>query len=291
MIQSLPLFVFLVMLAFLIAMAGICVFAGLHARRRAALIKAMPTSQIGSAEDGYREFEGTIEAIDGQTLSAPLTLSPCCWYHARVEKWVPRRGSSETSRWETVREITSSSPFLLRDATGVCAVYPDGAEVTPTDKSLWYGASQEPSDRSPKRVGPGESAKGMLEIACGPNSRYRYFEERMYDGDPLLVLGHFSRMHEEDATDEDDEPLDSDADDSLDDHSEEGERDAESFSELAKQVTANSISSGARTHPFILSTTPQAAHVAISELGGLGALFIALVPLAIAAYLIWCRYG
>jgi len=284
-------FVFLVMLAFLLAMAGICVFAGLHSRRRAALIKAMPTSQIGSAENGYREFEGTILSIDGRSLSAPLTLSPCCWYHVRVEKWVPRKGSSETPRWETVRETTSSAPFLLRDATGVCAVYPDGAEVTPTDKSLWYGANEEPSDRSPKRVSPGESAKGMLEIAGGPNSRYRYFEERIYEGDPLLVLGHFSTMHEDEVSDEDDEPLDSDAEDSLDEHSEKGEQDAESLSELARQITANSISRGARTQPFILSTTPQATHVAMSELGGLGALFIALVPLAIAAYLIWCRYG
>ena len=291
MIQSLPLPVFLVMLAFLFAMAGICVFAGLHARRRAALIKSMPTSQIAAAEDGYREFEGTIEAIEGRKLTAPLTLSPCCWYHARIEKWVPRNGSRTTPSWETVRETTSSAPFLLRDATGLCAVYPDQAEVTPTDKSLWYGANEEPSDRNPPRVGPGESAKGVLEIAGGPNSRYRYFEERLYEGDPLLALGYVATKRDAGDAAEPDDADDPEMDEALFDDAEERDHDLESLSMSASRITAKSLSSGARKQPFILTTTPQDTHVAMSELGGIGAVFIAMFPLAIAAYLLWCRYG
>jgi hypothetical protein len=35
-------------------------------------------------------------------------------------------------------EYASGTPFFVRDSTGVCTVHPDGAEVTPTDKSQWY---------------------------------------------------------------------------------------------------------------------------------------------------------
>ena len=45
---------------FLLAMAAVAIVAGLQARRRAALIKATPTANIGMAEDGYREFEGSM---------------------------------------------------------------------------------------------------------------------------------------------------------------------------------------------------------------------------------------
>ena len=39
------------------------------------------------AQDGYCEFEGTIEAIAGPQVIAPLTHLPCAWYHAKLEKW------------------------------------------------------------------------------------------------------------------------------------------------------------------------------------------------------------
>lgn len=72
-VGEIPTTPFFVILAFPLSMAGICIFASIQAFRRAKLIEAMPTSQIGSAPDGYVELEGRAEAVRGQTLRAPLT--------------------------------------------------------------------------------------------------------------------------------------------------------------------------------------------------------------------------
>jgi hypothetical protein len=219
-IQSLPLPVFLVIVAFPLGLGGLALFAGFHARRRAAIVKATPTSPIGTAEDGYRELEGTVDAIGGQPLSSPLTNSPCCWFRARVERWSPGRGSGGTGHWKTVRDATSSAPFFVRDATGVCVVRPWGAEVTPKDRSVWQGATEMPEDRNPPRVPPTGSATGPIQVV-GIGMDYRYTEERIYPGDPLVVLGDFTSGRfappaagGEEAADEDD--LLADAEDEVD---------------------------------------------------------------------------
>ena len=60
MVREMGLFPFLFINAFLLAMAGVIIVAAVQGRRRAALVKATPTTNIGMATDGYREFEGTI---------------------------------------------------------------------------------------------------------------------------------------------------------------------------------------------------------------------------------------
>src|SRR5258708_6989529 len=137
-------------------------------------------------------------------LAAPLTHAACCWFHVKVEEY-PSAG--DRSSWSTLGEHASGEPFLILDATGECAVYPDGAEVTPTDRSIWYGPTALPQDHNPPRVGPGDSAEGMLRIEGTPGRRFRYTEERIYDRDPLYALGKFVREiddQDEDENDEDD---------------------------------------------------------------------------------------
>jgi hypothetical protein len=314
MLQSLPLPVFAMFVFFPLLMAGVAAFAGLHARRRAAIVKATPTSPIGMAEDGYREFEGVVEAIGGQTLTSPLTQSPCCWYHAKVEKWVPSRSSSPAS-WTTVREATSDAPFFVRDGTGVCTVRPHGAEVTPKDRSIWKGGTEVPEDRNPKRVPPTESAEGMVRIT-GPGSNYRYTEERLYPGDPLLVLGDFtsgrfaSSAVDDDDEDEDDDLQDNEGDDleanADGDAGDEPDEDAaahpaddpfddsviaDQLTERAWEITKASIGKGASRQPFMFTATPQAQHLEMTSKGGSAAIGIAVVPLAIALFFIWLRYS
>ncbi|HUU33388.1 MAG TPA: hypothetical protein VMW48_04955, partial [Vicinamibacterales bacterium] len=129
-IREAPFGVFLAMMGVPLAMAATAVIAGLNARRQATLLKTTKTSLIGMAEDGYREFEGVVEAIDGRAVVAPLTGSPCCWYSAKVERWArPRSGDIKKFQWQTVRSVTSSAPFFVRDATGACAVRVYAAEV------------------------------------------------------------------------------------------------------------------------------------------------------------------
>lgn len=312
MVSSAPTGVFIAMMGVVLAMAGIALFAGVHALRRARLIGSVPTSSIGSASDGYREFEGTIKPIDGQRLRAPLTGAECCWYRARVEEWVRPVGKGADAKrdWRLVRELISGQPFLARDASGACVVDPDGADVTPTDRSVWRGPTAVPQERDPPRVKPGENAEGFVTKAGGEN-RFRYTEERIYGGDPLYVLGWFETAAS-DAEDEDD------ADDGGD-----GDSDEDS----ADEATAGALESGSgeqalrfpfevsntdwpaeevlrrvagtrrlgrspqRGQPFLISTMPQDKMVEMNALGAKGALFLALVPLAVAALLLWWRFG
>jgi hypothetical protein len=293
MIADLPLGVFIVIVLFFVAMAVLAIVAGLTARKRAALVKATPTSPIGLTTDGYRELEGTIEAVAGPAVTAPLTDWPCAWYHATVERFQQRHSSHSDApnSWVTIHEWTSGAPLLLRDATGVCIVDPARAEVTPTDKSRWYGKTEQPTDRNPAKVGPTESVQPMLEVAS--TGGYRYTEERIYAGDPLLALGEF-RTHTFDAPDEDEDADGAAAQTNTagpltDDDAISAREDA--LFTAAHKITRTTISRGSGKQPLILTTTSQAKHVEMSEKGGVAAIVVALVPLGIALLLIWARFG
>jgi hypothetical protein len=291
-VQSLDATAFGVIVAFLVGMGGIALAAGLQARRRASLIEATRTSQIGSAQDGYREFEGTIEAPGGSTLAAPLTGWRVCWYRAKVEEQVlstRQRGSG----WRSIRSETSVAPFLLRDSTGVCVVHPADAEVTPTDKSRWYGKGPEPEDRNPPRLAPTQSSTPVFEIADGTNHRYRYTEERIYAGDPLLVLGQFSRRGTSPIDDEargDENGQQPDPEDEPGTTGAAGLDDEAAIAARAARVTSASIGK-APGKPLILSTTPQASHLAMTEFGSEAAVYVALIPFGLAALLLWTRFS
>jgi hypothetical protein len=290
MIAALPLGVFIVIVLFFVAMSALAIVAGVTARKRAALVKATPTSPIGLTTDGYRELEGTIEAVSGPAVTAPLTGWPCAWYHATVER-LQQRHSDSPSSWVTIHEWTSGAPMLLRDATGICTVDPARAEVTPTDKSRWYGKTEQPVDRNPPKVGPTESVQPMLEVAS--TGDYRYTEERIYAGDPLLALGEF-RTHTFDAPDEDEDvdgaAAQTIADGPLTDDDVISAREDALFA-AAHKISRTTISHGSGKQPLILTTTSQAKHVEMSEKGGLAAVVVALVPLGIALVLIWARFG
>ncbi len=293
-IQSLPTTTFLVIVAFLGAMGAVALVAGLQARRRASLIEATETSAIGSAADGYCEIEGTIEAVNGRTLRTPLTGWQVCWYRASVEKyvWSSRRRGDGT--WRSVRSATSSAPFLLRDSTGVCIVRPVGAEVTPTDKSVWYGAGPEPDDRNPPRLAPTQSTTPIVEARWGNGRDYRYTEERIYPGDPMFVLGRFSRnaavVDAESDTADDEADTDPPGDAAGQPSAEHSLAEEDELEDLASRVTGAVIEK-APGKPFILSTTPHASHVAMTEFGSEAAIYLALLPFGLAALLLWTRFN
>jgi hypothetical protein len=291
MIRSLPFFVFALMLLFLLGMAAVAIYAGLRARRSASIVRTMPTSPIGMAEDGYREFEGVIEAVPALPITAPLTKQPCVWYEMKVEKYASSRGEDHSGgHWAVVKAETSTAPFLVRDATGVCIVDPHRADITPTDKSQWFGKSESPKDRNPPKLKPTESTGGMVQVA-GTNS-YRYFESRIYAGDPILVLGEFVSHRfasREDADDDDDQDAETPSAPSSDPAIAALERD-DAMMDAARKVTPQVVSRGSGRKPFIITTTPQAQHIALSTQGSRAALGIAALPLAIAALLVWLRY-
>ena len=160
---------------------------------RARIIEDTPTARIRSAHQGYVELTGQAQLIDGPPIIAPLTSTPCCWYQYKIEK----KGHKH---WRTLESDTSDELFLLDDETGRCVIDPEGAEVTPSERSVWYGTSRYPQERSPasQKVEhpPLLKIAKMLNTDMGLGGRYRYTEERIFAGDTLYALGHFKTQDE-----------------------------------------------------------------------------------------------
>ena len=154
---------------------------------RKRVLQDTPTALIRSASQGYIELQGHAELMDGERIIAPLSMGTCVWYRYKVEeKNRTYSGSGSRSNWRTVARDVSDSLFYLVDATGRCAVDPDGAKVTPAARDVWYGKNHFPGriDRSPGWL----RFTGIAQL--GRN--YRYTEERIELGDPLYILGDFT---------------------------------------------------------------------------------------------------
>lgn len=146
---------------------------------RSRLMEDIPTSRVRSAAQGFVELEGMAEVMKGDPIVSPLTGAECAWYRFKVEKHVR---SGRHNRWRTVDKGVSDALFLLRDATGICVIDPEGASVTPHQKLVWYGHNERPS-HAPQRATP-----WYLQLG---GSRYRYTEERLLPGWPLYAMGLF----------------------------------------------------------------------------------------------------
>ena len=158
-----PDFWFHASIAVMVAAAGF-VFAFVFFKR-ARIIEDTPTSKIRSAAQGYVELVGYGDTLEGPDIIAPLSKTACTWYRYRVEKV-----DSEHER--VVDSGHSEDLFVLVGKTGKCVIDPEGADVTPTIKRVWYGSSYQ-----------GDSS--MM------GNRYRFTEERMHPGDPIYAIGFF----------------------------------------------------------------------------------------------------
>ena len=167
-------------------------FRNLH---RARLIEDTPTSRIRSAHQGYVELIGEAANMEGEPILAPLTGLPCCWWRYRVDR-------KRDKGWQVVQSGVSDSLFLLRDETGECIIDPDGAQVTPSGKNIWYGPNASPS--APPDLGTGSQQSqsrlfGMtVSVATTFGNDYRYSEETIIPGDPLYAIGLFKSVGETD---------------------------------------------------------------------------------------------
>lgn len=257
-IGSVPTGVFLVMLAFAGAIIGIGVFV---AGRTYWYMKALQTArQIypGDAQPGYFRVDGKAVADGRAELVAPLTQSPCLWYKIRVEKYEYRSSSgsnkSGSSSWRTIRSEESEAGFRVEWEGKSVPVNPHGAEIVPTDKSEWKGGSAEPEDRNPQRFLPSENVHGsgiQFEVSGLGGSKYRYFEERIYDGDPVFVLGEISKSGN----------------------------------------GKFAIGKPSARLPFLIATIEPGKHAELQRKGIIGAGFIAGFGLVLMIWLMWMRWG
>lgn len=157
----------------------------LLAHRR--LIEDMPTTRLRAAAQGYVELSGTARLFDGEPIVAPLSGRACCWYRCSIEQR-ERGDRGHDARWRRLEQDESTGLFMLDDGTGRCAVDPEGASVTPSQRLVWYGRSRIP----PRPPGRRSRWAHLLDPLFGGDFRYR--EETIDLGAPLYALGFF-RTH------------------------------------------------------------------------------------------------
>jgi hypothetical protein len=273
-VQTAPLGVFLIALAFTGAFAGIGIYAGFRSWQQQRALRAVAVVPVASAPQAYIRVEGFAEPLGEEPKLAPLTQSPVCWYRFLVED--SATGSSRDAiSWRHLDGDSSSAVFYVRDGTGRVLVDPTGADVTPTDRSIWYGATPEPEDRNPRRFPPGQNPKGdiiQIEWSGAGSHRYRYTEERIYPGDPIFVQGE---LRLEDVRLE----------------HEESEEDGDEDTELAVNEQPCIGKPRRGRQPFMIATTSPAEMINIHRWAIIGTAIIALLGLAAMIQLVRLRIG
>jgi E3 ubiquitin ligase/EF hand domain-containing protein len=158
-------------------------FKNMHSKR---IIEDTPTSKIRSAAQGYLELVGHGRLMEGQPIVSPLTGTTCTWYEFKVEE---HRQSGKNSKWVTVKKGLSDELFLIKDETGQCIIDPEGAHVTVSNKSVWYGSSSNPTSA------PLSSKKKSSFLSSLIVSRkYRYTEKLLHSGESLYAIGLYKTV-------------------------------------------------------------------------------------------------
>ena len=157
--------------------APVCGYLALRSWRLARVIDDTPASRIRSAAQGYVEIGGRARLPPPATNPAPLSGRTCCWWSYRIER---RQSSGRNSEWETIEHRVSEVPFVLEDETGSCQVHPQGADVRPKDRSVWYGSESWPSTRP-----------NAPQTIFARLSGYRYTENRIPELETVHVIGDF----------------------------------------------------------------------------------------------------
>jgi hypothetical protein len=146
--------------------------------RQQRLVEDTPQARIRSAPQGYVKLNGRARCADGNLLRAPLTGRRCVWWSYRIQQ---RRNNRPLGiSWRNGDSATSDQPFLLTDQGDHCLVDPNGAEVEPSERKVWYGDAP---DDVPLAL------QGGLNVGMGGNCRYT--EAILSEDAQLSVLGEF----------------------------------------------------------------------------------------------------
>jgi hypothetical protein len=158
----------------------ICLWLGLWRLKVARTITDTPMSRVRSAAQGYVEVSGIARTFEGKANAAPLTLLPSVWWYYRIEQ---AKDSNDRDGWRTIRSDTSDANFLLHDDSGHCVVDPQGAEVFPAIRKVWYGSQDWPAPE----LGTGNHLTGLFH-------RYRYTEHHIPHESVVNVIGEFRSL-------------------------------------------------------------------------------------------------
>jgi len=154
--------------------AGLAFFAWVDCYRRGRVVADTPTSLIASAAQGYVELNGVARPLSDRPLCAPLSGAPCVWYRYRAERY----GGSD---WALEEEGESASPFLIEDASGACAIVPEGAEMTGLSPTVWYNDDT-------------DGAGGWRRLARGDRRKTEWL---LREGEAVHAVGSFVTRSED----------------------------------------------------------------------------------------------
>lgn len=149
------------LLAYLVSMG--CLIMAFRTLRRKRLMDDVPTSKAQGVFLGLAELKGTAESE--APLTAYLSGTRCVqftwqvdehWSRTVVETFTDARGHVQTrtrteSGWTKVAGGKETSPFYLKDETGVIRIVPDGAEIHPMKT---FNKTCSPSDAFYYEKGP-----------------------------------------------------------------------------------------------------------------------------------------
>ncbi len=151
--------------------------------RRDRLVADTPAVRIRSAAQGYVKLTGRAVPAGPDATAAPLSSRPCVWWAYEIAQ--EQRDSKGNAHWHTVERAASVELFALVDDDGArCLVGPVTAEITPTVRNVWYGATARPA-------GPPPQSNPLLH-----SGGWRYTERLLGVGERLCVMGEL-RSHSE----------------------------------------------------------------------------------------------
>jgi len=151
--------------------------------RRDRLVADTPEVRIRSAAQGYVKVRGRTQPAGPAASAAPLSALPCVWWSYEIVH--EERDSKGNRRWQTTDSGSSVEPFALVDEDEArCLVGPVKAEITPTVRNVWYGATSWPMS------GPPEGSS-LLRLGS-----YRYTERLLSVDARVCVMGEL-RSHSE----------------------------------------------------------------------------------------------
>jgi hypothetical protein len=106
-------------------------FDGFRIYREYRVLADMPESRIRGLAMGMVEIHGTTSG--DETLSSPLSHTPCFLYKVEIERWETDHGRGRWSHyWTDIRAVR----FYIADNTGQVLVDPRGAEYDPVRRGV-----------------------------------------------------------------------------------------------------------------------------------------------------------
>jgi hypothetical protein len=152
--------------------------------KRDRLVADTPEVRIRSAAQGYVKVRGRTQPAGPAPTAAPLSARPCVWWSYEIAH--EERDSKGNRRWSTTDSGSSVEPFALVDENDArCLVGPVKAEITPTVRNVWYGATSWPM------TGPPQASSLLQQFGS-----WRYTERLLGVGAHVCVMGEF-RSHSE----------------------------------------------------------------------------------------------